>query len=778
MSEKLEWQLIAKDDASATMEKVKRAQDDLATSTKKAASESEKASSTWKETAKGVFTGTAIYDGAKQALGYMKDAFASCIKEAVEFQRIDAQLSAALESTGYAVGFTKQELDNYASELSNLTAIDDDVIKSAEAMLVTFTNVRGEAFKGATMAVLDMATAMKGGGIPSMEELRSTAIQVGKALNDPLTGVTALRKAGVTLSASQQELIEKLTKTGKVAEAQRIVLNELSKEFAGSAVAAAATFEGKLASLNNAFGDVKKNIGLALISAIYPYVDSAKDVAQKTDQATQKTGGLTQAVYSVAQVFKGVFLILRTLIVDGFGDLILIIGAAANVEYNFAKDIIKNFNAIKELGKNVFKALGQAIKGDFSDAWDTIKGGVKFDLTNTKNSLGTMDKIIKKAADATTADFKKAGDAFSEAFTLKNFQKNISEMENAEKLLAEKQKKLQNLIDGLGDGAGAGSGASDSIKTAMKGIIEDYKGGVEKIGESLAKLEEDHTTTVTNITDKLGDLKTQLLEVEAAYQKTIGEMNKSEAEKVVDQEKKIADLKKQIADEKASASDGGIDSKEAARIKELEDELIKEQAAYDAYSTRIKEIDTDVAEARRRANETEFERFVEDLKIKRSETEADFNKKKEQITAEIVEQEASLQRENVVYDGKRKQYADTQKAFQDFHDKQLKNLDSMKKATEKSVNDMNAKLKEMIGILNQIESAKNKAGLLSASNSSGSSILPSSGSSDSSSSTGVKQTTNSVTINFGGVTVQNQAMIDKLVADMKRQLELAGIASQ
>lgn len=773
MFEKLEWQLVAKDDASATMEKVKRAQDDLADSTKKAADESQKASGTWKETAKGVFAGTAVYDVAKQALGYMKTAFTDCIKEASEFQRIDAQLSAALESTGYAVGFTKQELDDYASQLSETTAIDDDVIKSAEAMLVTFTQVRGEAFKGATQAVLDMATAMSGGGIPTMEQLRSTAIQVGKALNDPVTGVTALRKAGVTLSESQQELIQKLSDTGKLAEAQKIVLKELSKEFEGSAAAAAETFEGKLSKLNNAFGDVKKNIGLALISAIYPYVDGATEVAKKTDVATQKSGGLTQAVYSMAQIFKGVWYVIKASIIDGLGSLIIRIGAAGNVVYNFAKDLVQNFNAIKDVGKNVFKALNQAIKGDFSDALDTMKNSVKVNLTNTQNALTLQDKLIKSAADGISEDFKKAGDAFSEAFTLKNFQKNLDSMSEAERLLAEKQKKLQDLVDDLGTTKSVAG--NDTVKKAIQGMIDDYKGGVEKIGESLAKLEDDHTSTITTITNKLKDLKAQLAEVEAEYKKTVGDMNKSEAEKVVEQEKKIADLKKQIEDEKKSASKDGIDSDEAAKIKDLEDQLTKEQAAYDAYSARIKEIDTDVTEARRRANETEFQRYIEDLNTKRTEVEADYNKKKEQINAEIVEQEAAQQRENVVYEGKRKQYADTQKAFQDFHDKQLANLTSMKNATQKAVDDMNAKLKQMISILNQIESAKNKAGLLAAGSTTASSLPSSSSGTDTS---GVKQTSNTITINLGGVTVQNQAQIDKLISDLKRQLELAGVASQ
>lgn len=75
-------------------------------------------------------------------------------------------------------------------------------------MLLTFTNIGGEVFPKATETLLDMATAMSGGMTPGAEALTSQAIQLGKALNDPINGITALTRVGVTFTEGQKNMIE------------------------------------------------------------------------------------------------------------------------------------------------------------------------------------------------------------------------------------------------------------------------------------------------------------------------------------------------------------------------------------------------------------------------------------------------------------------------------------------------------------------------------------------------------------------------------------------
>lgn len=167
----------------------------------------------------------------------------------VEQQRAMAQMEAVLRSTGNAAGFTARQLSATAASLQDMTTYGDEAIISAQSLLLTFTRIRGDVFTQATKAVLDMATAMGG-------DLKGAAIQLGKALNAPAEGLTALTRVGVTFSDAEQKLIKDMVAAGHEAEAQKRILQELQTEFGGSAEAARNTLGGALRHLSNAWGDL------------------------------------------------------------------------------------------------------------------------------------------------------------------------------------------------------------------------------------------------------------------------------------------------------------------------------------------------------------------------------------------------------------------------------------------------------------------------------------------------------------------------------------------
>jgi hypothetical protein len=72
---------------------------------------------------------------------------------------------------------------------------------------------------------------MNGGATPSAEALSGQAIQLGKALNDPIAGISALSRVGVTFTEEQKATIESMVKMGDVAGAQKLILAELAREF-------------------------------------------------------------------------------------------------------------------------------------------------------------------------------------------------------------------------------------------------------------------------------------------------------------------------------------------------------------------------------------------------------------------------------------------------------------------------------------------------------------------------------------------------------------------
>lgn len=185
---------------------------------------------------------------------------AVAIKNTIEQERVTKQLEAVLKSTGGAAGITKDEMLGMASAMQQVTTYGDEAVIPAQSLLLTFTKIGKDVFPQALESVLDVATAMG-------TDLKSAATQVGKALNDPVLGITALTRSGIQFTKEQKEVIKSLSETGRVAEAQKIILQELETQFGGSARAARETLGGALKGLQNAFGDLLEGSGGSVTEA-------------------------------------------------------------------------------------------------------------------------------------------------------------------------------------------------------------------------------------------------------------------------------------------------------------------------------------------------------------------------------------------------------------------------------------------------------------------------------------------------------------------------------
>lgn len=772
--EALEVIIKAKDEATAVLEKTKTAFNDVKTSAESAAKTTQENAASWQSVAKGVFAGTAALGAAKAAFGFLKNEITASIKEAGEYQRIDAQLAAALKSTGGAVGFTKDQLTQYAEKLSGLTAIDDDAIKSAQAMLVTFTNLRGEAFNGATQAVLDMATAMNGGGVPSIEQLRATALQVGKALNNPIDGLTALTRAGVTFTEQQKKQIETMVKAGNVLGAQKIALDELSKEFGGSASAAAKTFEGRMAKLGNAFGDVRKEVGLAIVAAFTPFVEKATEVADATSKSAGRVSGLTEAFYTAMQVIKALGQV--------FGGIVFIVVQAGNVFFSLGRlvagvayDIYKNFKTLATGLKDIFSGIGKFITGDFSGAAESIKKAMDLNLVfaGTANSMQDIKSTVASINNEIAKSFSGAWNTAKEAVTNSQLPDKLRQIHEAEQEVANNAQKMQQALAEMTGSADKAGGATSKIKDALKDLAKEYVDQSEAAKEELQKLETAHAETTENIKGKINELKASLVELNDQYKKSMGDINKTEAESVVAQEQKIKDLKKSLEEAQKGQADSPSEAG-AKRLAEAQAALAAEQAAYQSYIDQRKGLDSELAEARRRAALTDFQRTIEDINARRTEAETEHAKKMEQINAEIAEQEATMAREKIVFEAKRAEYLATQEAFTKFHDDYITKINGMKTVTSAAVEGMKAKLAEIKAAVSQIESARNQAGLQALA--AGAVQTPAQAAAAAAAGN-TPATPATVNINLGGVTVTNEADEDRLVQKIVRSYQLAALGT-
>jgi hypothetical protein len=194
-----------------------------------------------------------------------------------------ANLQSTITSTGNAANITSESFFAYANELQKVTGTGADQITQGAALLATFKNVRNEVgagnqvFNRATKAALDLSK--KGFG-----DLSGSNKMLGKALNDPIRGITALGRAGVTFTDEQKATIKTLQESGRTLDAQKIILKEVEDQVSGTAEAFGATTRGKIERSKRAFEEMQKTLARALL----PVLESAASIFQKLSGFIEK----------------------------------------------------------------------------------------------------------------------------------------------------------------------------------------------------------------------------------------------------------------------------------------------------------------------------------------------------------------------------------------------------------------------------------------------------------------------------------------------------------
>ena len=219
-----------------------RAQKKIAADAKKRAKETEEA---WKEA--GSTIGTALTAGfTALATGAFTQKF---IEETVNAQNEQALLASALKATGEQAGFSQGRLNDMAGAMEGLTNFSAGEFNQAQTVLLGFTNIAGEQLPEALKRAADFAQRT---GV----SMKSAAETIGRALDVPSAGMVSLQRQGFKFAESQIEAAKRLEETGRVAEAQQIVLKALDETYGGAAEAARDTLGGALANLKNTFNSV------------------------------------------------------------------------------------------------------------------------------------------------------------------------------------------------------------------------------------------------------------------------------------------------------------------------------------------------------------------------------------------------------------------------------------------------------------------------------------------------------------------------------------------
>jgi hypothetical protein len=293
---------------------------------------------------------------------------------------------------GKDAGKVSQRLVTLAEKTALLTGVSNIQIKEQQAQLLTFKNLAktagdtGGMFDRASAAVLDMQAANVGGG--------NAAIALGKALENPIKGITALAKSGVTFTDQEKEKIKSLVESNKMLEAQDLVLQAIEKQVGGTAEATADDTD----KMKEGFAQFQQSLGMGLLpilEAVTPLLLGLANWA-KENPGTFKIIAAALFAISVSIMAINAAMALNPIGAIVIGVIALIAGVVlAYKKFETFRNIVKGvFNGIK-IGFEILKSYFQTVLGfyktifnGFASIWNSTIGKVKIKIPDIKGLPG------------------------------------------------------------------------------------------------------------------------------------------------------------------------------------------------------------------------------------------------------------------------------------------------------------------------------------------------------------------------------------------------------
>ncbi len=340
----------------------------------------------------GIVAGTlAAYNVVASVFSGIKDGIVSSI-EAYRQQEIAIQkVEQAIKQTGGSAGLSLKQLTDEATRLQNTTLFgDEEILNSATAQLLTFTNIAGENFLKAQVAAMDLSTVLDG-------DLKSASIQLGKALSDPITGLTALRKVGVVFTTEQRSMIKELVETNRLEEAQAVILKSINDQYGGQAEAVAKG-TGALKAAGIQIGEIAETFGGFIGKLITPVASLIGEYAKKLNELITPS---KTALETFQEHGRSVALLVKDIdpLLDRYDQLKSKTALNAS-EQNELKKIIGQVAAVMPGAATAFDQYGNAIEISSQRVRDYIKGQV---LLLRYENRKAIDQTISDLAEVNVA---------------------------------------------------------------------------------------------------------------------------------------------------------------------------------------------------------------------------------------------------------------------------------------------------------------------------------------------------------------------------------------
>lgn len=292
-------------------------------------------------------------------------------------QDVAAQTAQVIKTMGNAAGVSQGHIEGLADKIEKMSGLQAENIQAGQNMLLTFDQIKGANFDRATNAMADMAARMGGDAV-------GAATMLGKALNDPAKGISALTRVGVSFSKQQQDQIKHMQATGDTAGAQTIILKSLEAQFGGSAKAAGKTMNGQMAILQARFGDVQESVVQKLLPALIKLADGLSRLLTFVQKNSAWLGPLVLIIGAVVGAYKG-WIAIQTilnaeltanpigLIIAAIAGLVIGLIYAYKHSETFRKVVTKMLDGVKAAA-SVFKTVVVGYFRFVANVWLTIVG--------------------------------------------------------------------------------------------------------------------------------------------------------------------------------------------------------------------------------------------------------------------------------------------------------------------------------------------------------------------------------------------------------------------
>jgi hypothetical protein len=521
--------------------------------------------------------------GAALAGSAIIAGFENMISQAEESAVVTNQLNAVLNSTGNAVGMTAGQLTELANSVSSLSTFEDDAVLSAENVLLTFTQIGSTTFPQATQAIVDLSAAMG-------QDLQASAVQVGKALNSPIEGISSLSRVGVSFTDGQKDVIKSLVDTGDAAGAQTIILDELAKEFGGSAEAQLTP----IGKMKKAIGEAGEQIGTAFLPAVYEA--SSALLGLGADSGTAFSWILNQLGSFVLDMVRGL---------EGFASACAAIIREAGILINgIARSVVL-------IGQKMINTV---------IAWIEDKVNT---MSRVAAGLG-MDDLAAKL----TVNFGRIGDSAASFGDIWNDVSGWS-VENA-KMLG------NSFVDIMGHQENLGASTKGAART-----FQDYADSSGASGkqaeEAFKKLADAANDSMGKIDDALADTNANIAEIQKnidALFTSRAEDNQKNQEKLanafVKEYQDIEDLKTSIAEET-----------DAKKRKLLQQELADAEAELAKHANVEQLYSAEISNAKEYASKSDFERAISDFQSETMLIEQKFQLEYQKLQEKLVNEQTT-----------------------------------------------------------------------------------------------------------------------------------------